>query len=102
MHITLVQVHVKPQHVEDFIQATRANHLASVQESGNLRFDVMQAPDDPTRFILYEAYVNAEAAAAHKLTAHYLSWRDSVAPWMAEPRQGVPYRGLLPDIGATP
>lgn len=102
MHVTLVHVHVKPEHVEDFIRATRANHLASVLESGNLRFDVLQAPDDPTRFILYEAYADADAAAAHKQTGHYLGWRDSVAPWMAEPRQGIPYRGLLPDFGAMP
>jgi autoinducer 2-degrading protein len=102
MHVTLVHVHVKPGHVEDFIRATRANHLASVQESGNLRFDVLQAPDDPTRFILYEAYNDADAAAAHKQTAHYLTWRDSVAAWMAEPRQGVPWRGLLPDGGTKP
>lgn len=101
MHVTLVHVSVKAAHVEDFIRATRANHLASVREPGNLRFDVLQAPDDPTRFILYEAYASADAAAAHKQTAHYLTWRDSVAPWMAEPRQGIPYRGLLPDIGAA-
>lgn len=100
MHVTLVHVHVKPDNIEDFLRATRANHLASVQEPGNLRFDVLQAPDDPTRFVLYEGYASAEDAAAHKQTAHYLSWRDSVAGWMAEPRQGIPYRGLYPDIGA--
>lgn len=98
MHVTLVHVHVKPEHVDDFIRATRANHLASVQESGNLRFDVLQAPDDAGRFILYEAYVDAAAAAAHKQTAHYLLWRDSVAAWMAQPRRGEPWHGLLPVI----
>lgn len=100
MHVTLVHVSVKPEHLEAFISATRANHLASTQEPGNLRFDVLQTADDPTRFILYEAYVSADAAAAHKQTAHYLTWRDSVAPWMAEPRRGIPYRGLLPDLGS--
>lgn len=98
MHVTLVHVSVKSEHLEAFISATRANHLASTQEPGNLRFDVLQTADDPTRFILYEAYVSADAAAAHKQTAHYLTWRDSVAPWMAEPREGIPYRGLLPDL----
>lgn len=96
MHTTLVHVHVKPEHVEQFIAATKANHEASVRESGNLRFDVLQAPDDPTRFILYEAYADAEAAAAHKATSHYQRWRDAVAPWMASPRQGVRYNGLFP------
>jgi autoinducer 2-degrading protein len=96
MHVTLVHVHVKPQHVEDFIAATRLNHLASVQEAGNRRFDVLQSPEDPSRFVLYEAYVSAEDAAAHKQTTHYLTWRDTVADWMASPRQGVSYNGLFP------
>ena len=96
MHVTLVHVIVKPEAVDAFIDATRANHEASVQEPGNRRFDVLQAPDDPTRFVLYEAYVSAEAAAAHKATPHYAIWRDTVAPMMAEPRQGVPMRGLFP------
>jgi autoinducer 2-degrading protein len=91
MHVTLVHVHVKPERVEDFIAATRANHRGAVAEPGNLRFDVLQQSDDPTRFILYEVYASAEAAAAHKQTAHYLAWRDAVSDWMASPRQGVPH-----------
>ncbi|MEO1765820.1 antibiotic biosynthesis monooxygenase [Thiobacter aerophilum] len=96
MHVTLVHVHVKPEHVADFIAATRENHLASVAESGNLRFDVLQQAEDPTRFVLYEVFRDAAAAAAHKQTAHYLKWRDLVAPWMAEPRQGVAHHLLCP------
>jgi autoinducer 2-degrading protein len=99
MHVTLVHVRVLPDRVADFIAATRANHLASVREPGNVRFDVLQAPDDPTRFILYEAYADAHAAAAHKETAHYLAWRETVARMMAEPRRGEPYVGLFPDGG---
>jgi len=96
MHVTLVQVRVKPEHVADFIEASRANHQASLREPGNLRFDVLQDASDPARFILYEAYRSADAAAAHKETAHYLAWRERVAPWMAEPRVGVRYLGLCP------
>jgi autoinducer 2-degrading protein len=96
MQVTLVHVHVKPEYVADFIEATRKNHEASVCEVGNCRFDVLQSPDDATRFVLYEAYATIQDAAAHKQTAHYLQWRDTVAEWMAEPRQGIPYDGLLP------
>jgi len=96
MHVTLVHIHVKPEHVAEFIEATRNNHQASVQEPGNLRFDVLQSAEDPTRFVLYEAYRDADAAAAHKQTAHYAAWRDTVTGWMAEPRRGVPYHGLMP------
>ena len=96
MQVTLVHVHVKPEHVADFIEATRVNHEASIREAGNRRFDVLQSRDDATRFVLYEAYATAEDAAAHKQTAHYLQWRDSVANWMAEARQGIAYHGLFP------
>lgn len=96
MHITLVHVRVKPDCVDAFIAATRRNHEASIQEPGCRRFDVLQSPDDPTCFILYEAYTSAADAAAHKQTAHYLAWRAEVEPMMAEPRRGEPWQGLLP------
>jgi autoinducer 2-degrading protein len=98
MHVTLVHVRVLPEHVADFIEATRSNHAGAVAEPGCLRFDVLQAPDDPTRFILYEAYRDAAAAAAHKETAHYLAWKAAVAGAMAEPRRGEPFMGLLPAL----
>jgi autoinducer 2-degrading protein len=96
MHVTLVHVHVKPECVDDFIAATRANHEHSVREPGNRRFDVLQSEDDRTRFVLYETYATEADAALHKETPHYLKWRDTVAGWMAEPRQGVRYAELYP------
>ena len=96
MHVTLVHVRVLPDQVDAFVAATRANHQASIQEAGNRRFDVLQSPDDPSRFILYEAYLSAADAAAHKETAHYLAWRDAVADLMAEPRRGETMNGLFP------
>lgn len=97
MFVTLVHVSVKPGHIAAFIDASRENHLASINEPGNMRFDVLQDAGDPSRFILYEAYASAEHAAAHKRTPHYVKWRDTVAEWMAEPRQGVTYNGLYPE-----
>lgn len=97
MYVTIVNVSVKQEHVEDFINATRINHENSIQEEGNMRFDILQSPDDPAKFILYEAYLTQQYAAAHKDTPHYLSWRETVADWMAEPRQGIVYNGLYPE-----
>jgi (4S)-4-hydroxy-5-phosphonooxypentane-2,3-dione isomerase len=67
-----------------------------VQEPGIARFDVIQQQDDPTRFVLVEVYRSPEAAAAHKETAHYARWRDTVAPMMAEPRSSVKYNNAFP------
>lgn len=99
MNIVLVHVHVKPEFVEAFKQASVENASNSVKEPGIARFDVIQQADDPTRFILVEVYKTAEASAAHKETAHYLKWRDTVAEMMAEPRQGVKYGAIFPDDG---
>ena len=96
MYITIVHVYVKPEHINTFIEATRINHEASIQEPGNRRFDVMQQEDEPGKFVLYEAYENKMTANEHKLTAHYLQWRDTVADWMAQPRQGIVHTGLFP------
>ena len=97
MIVTCVYVHVKPESVDPFIQATTANHKESVNEPGNLRFDLLQEDGDSNRFMIYEAYESAEAAAAHKNTAHYLAWRDAVQDFMAEPRKGIRYTILEPN-----
>ncbi len=97
MNIVLVHVHVKPEFVEAFKQASIENASNSVKEDGIARFDVIQQNDDPTRFILVEVYKTAEASAAHKETAHYAKWRDTVAEMMAEPRQGIKYTNIFPE-----
>jgi autoinducer 2-degrading protein len=100
MHVAIVHIHASAEHLDAFLAATLANQAASCREPGNLRFDVLQAPDDPTRLLLYEAYVDAAAAAAHKETAHYLAWRETVADWFVEPRVGVPWTPLA--VGPLP
>lgn len=97
MQIVLVHVNVKSQFVEAFRQATIENATNSLKEPGIARFDVIQQVDDPTKFILVEVYKTADAPAAHKATAHYAKWRDTVADMMAEPRQGVKYNNIFPD-----
>ena len=67
------------------------------KKPGIARFDVAQRQDDPTRFVLVEAYRNARAPAAHKETKHYQTWRDAVAPMMAEPRASVKFENLFPE-----
>ena len=97
MLIVHVQVHVKPELVSAFRQATIENARSSVQEPGIARFDVVQQQDDATRFVLIEVYRTPEAAAAHKETAHYAKWRDAVASMMAQPRESVKYMDVFPD-----
>ena len=97
MHVVFVHVHVKPEHRDDFLAASLDNARNTVQEPGNLRFDVLQQVDDPNRFVLYEAYRDEAGMQAHKETEHYARWRDTVADWMAEPRRGVKHISHFPE-----
>lgn len=97
MFIVHVHVHVKPDRIEAFKAATSRNAGASLEEPGVARFDVVQQSDDASRFVLVEAYRSKEAAAAHKDTAHYLTWRTVVADMMAEPRTSVSFANVFPE-----
>jgi (4S)-4-hydroxy-5-phosphonooxypentane-2,3-dione isomerase len=96
MHVIHVHVHVRPEAIAAFSEATLVNAAHSLREPGVARFDVIQQQDDPARFVLVEAYRTAEAIAAHKETAHYAAWRDAVAPMMAEPRKSTKYTNVFP------
>jgi autoinducer 2-degrading protein len=96
MFVVCVHIHVKTDHRQQFLEATLENARNTVQEPGNLRFDVLEQLDDPDRFVLYEVYKDEAAMAAHKTTAHYATWNAAVAPWMADPRKGVKYANQFP------
>jgi (4S)-4-hydroxy-5-phosphonooxypentane-2,3-dione isomerase len=96
MQIVLVHVSVKSQFIAAFKQASIENANHSVKEAGVARFDVIQQTEDPTKFILVEVYKTVDAPAAHKETAHYARWRDTVAEMMSEPRHGIKYTNVFP------
>ncbi len=96
MLIVHVHIHVKSESVDLFKQATVLNSRLSKKEAGIARFDFIQQADDPTRFVLVEVYRSEAAIAAHKQTEHYQTWRDTVAPMMAEPRSSVKFTNVFP------
>ncbi len=96
MLIVHVHVRVKPESVEAFKAATVENARNSVQEPGMARFDVFQQADDPTRFVIVEAFRSAEAPAAHRESRHYQVWREAVADMMAEPQSSVKFANVFP------
>lgn len=97
MFIVHVHIRVKPESVADFTQATLENARNSIQEPGIARFDLVQQQDDPARFVLVEVYRSPDAQVAHRATAHYAKWRDTVAEMMAEPRESSKYNPVFPD-----
>lgn len=95
MYVVCVTIFVKSEARQKFIVATYANATNTRREPGNIRFDVLQAEDDPDRFMLYEVYLTKADFVKHQETAHYATWKSSVAEWMAQPRQGVRHRALF-------
>lgn len=51
--------------MDQFLQLIEADAVGSRNEPGCLRFDVVQALDDPNKFILYELYTDDDAIAYH-------------------------------------
>ncbi len=97
MYVVCVTVHVTPGQANAFLQATIENARRSREEPGNVHFDVLQAEADPNQFFLYEAYRAKDDFVRHQQTAHYLTWKEMVAPWMAVPRQGVRHLSRFPE-----
>ena len=97
----IVHVHIKvnSESVADFIEATIENARNSVREPGIARFDFVQHAEDPTRFVLVEVYRDEAATEAHRETAHYAKWRDTVAPMMNGPRTSTKFSNLFPEDG---
>ena len=96
MYIICVTVHVKPEHVAEFEEASTKNASATHDEPGSVRFDVLRATDDSDVFLLYEVYEDEAAFAAHQETEHYFTWRETVADWMAAPRTKVVCTEVFP------
>ncbi|MFH8136256.1 (4S)-4-hydroxy-5-phosphonooxypentane-2,3-dione isomerase [Pantoea osteomyelitidis] len=96
MEVTLVEINVKADKIEEFKRVFLANHLGAINEPGNLRFDVLQDSLIPTRFYIYEAYTDNEAVMAHKKTAHYQNCVAALENLMSKPRKKTLFRALYP------
>src|SRR5206468_11748835 len=94
LYILHVQVHVKPDCIAAFREATLQNASASRREPGVLRFDVIQDLEEPTRLVLMEVYRSAEMHARHRETEHFRTWQSAVSDMMAEPRTSRKFTNL--------
>ncbi|MCD6166537.1 antibiotic biosynthesis monooxygenase [candidate division KSB1 bacterium] len=97
MYVVCVTVHVKDGHADNFLNATLDNARNTRKESGNVRFDVLQAVENPNQFFLYEVYREEADFRKHQQTEHYLRWKQTVKDWMAQPRQGIKYHSIFPE-----
>ena len=82
MICNLIKVRVKPDQREKFLEAIEYDALHSeADEPGCLRFNVVQAADDPNLYYFIEMYTDEAAVTAHRAAPHYDVWakvRESV------------------------
>jgi autoinducer 2-degrading protein len=97
MYIVFVKIHVIPEKRQEFIEATKANHLGTRQEPGNMRFDVIQDTTDINKFSLYEVYHDEAGFLAHQKTEHYATWKEKSGPLMAIPRTAERFTSVFPE-----
>jgi len=83
LHVNVV---VKQDSIDAFIAASLENAKNSLQEPLIEQFELSQHLDDPTQFRLVEVYQSLQGIQDHGKSAHYLKWRETVAPMMAQAR----------------
>ena len=64
---------VKPEHVDDWLELARPLTEATRAEPGNLWFDWYRNTEDPTEFLVVEAFRDADAGSAHVQSEHFVA-----------------------------
>jgi quinol monooxygenase YgiN len=84
MFTVIVDITVKKEFVEQFREAIiRQGESSMAKEDGCLGFDILQDPEDPTRFTLYESYLDAPSFhEIHRHTPHFQVYAETTAPWV--------------------
>ena len=80
MVILIVEVHVKPERLTEFLEVIKHDGVHSEQdEPGCLRFDVLQDTENENRFFYYEVYKDEAARLAHRETPHFKEYAEKSA-----------------------
>ena len=85
MYVILVNFTVKPENIASFREAMLENaHASLTSEEGCRVFDVCWDPQDDAKVLLYEVYDDKAAFDLHHASAHFKSFQEKVAPWIAD------------------
>jgi len=75
---------VKPEHADTWVDLTRDFTAATRAEPGNLWFGWSRSVDDPTVFVLVEAFRDGDAGAAHVQSEHFRSATAALPAYLVE------------------
>lgn len=96
MHVNIVEIKVKPEHLDDFRKEMK-RHLGVIRatEPGCLRFDVSVNKEDPHRFHLYEVYADDAAFKQHMESASLKQYLATTKDWADDRRVA---RSMLTEV----
>ena len=77
---TVTHVDFIPPKKDDGIAAIRQLAGPSRQDTGNIRYDVLQQSSRPNHLTLVEAWRDHKALEAHEAAAHTVKFRDALLP----------------------
>lgn len=99
MFSIFVTINIKPEHIEEFSQASLGDAQGSVRdEPGCFRFDIHQDAETDSRFYLYEVYRDEKAFQAHLEAPHFLVWQDRVKAFFAGDLEKVTMETVFPSL----
>ena len=75
---------VLPEHADRWIAITREFTAATRGEAGCLWFEWSRSVEDPTEYVLIEAFRDDAAGAAHVRSEHFATAQQVLPPHLAE------------------
>jgi len=75
---------VRPEHAERWADITSEFTAATRAEPGNLWFDWSRSLEDPTEYVLVEAFRDGDAGAAHVQSDHFAQAMSALPVYLIE------------------
>jgi (4S)-4-hydroxy-5-phosphonooxypentane-2,3-dione isomerase len=93
-YVLQVEIRIKPENVEGFMQQALDNARAARKEAGCRQFEVLVDPADRTKVMLFEVYDDEKAFGAHQQTAAFKKYLAEAVPLLASRERRVWKRAL--------
>jgi quinol monooxygenase YgiN len=84
MIFIVVKFPVKPEHADEWPEHIAAFTEATRGEPGNLWFEWSRSLDDPTEYVLVEAFRDGDAGAAHVQSDHFKAAIAALPTYLVE------------------
>ncbi len=96
MFVLVVNLKIKPENVESFMQKLSGNAREARKEPGCRQFEVLFDPKDRTKVLLFEVYDDEKAFEAHQQTPHFQKYLAEAVPLLASRERQVFTKAEIP------